>query len=127
MKNRLKAVARNTVVIISFDKKMSVKQVHTCMLLIFFCMFCTRLRTTHSQQRQVHGERHVGPGRVPKHVGVDVRAVRRGRVRVGQHGSDAVRRGQGRAGHVAPAPGRGGPTELADTVRGQQGGRAGRV
>lgn len=80
-----------------------------------------------SQQRQVHGDGHVGPGRVPEHVGVDVRAVRRGRVRGGQHGPDAVRRGQRRAGHDAPAPGRGGPARIARTVRGQQGGRAGRV
>lgn len=80
-----------------------------------------------SQQRQVHGDRHVGPGRVPEHVGVDVRAVRRGGVRGGQRGPDAVRRGQGRAGHDAPAPGRGRPARLADTVRGQQVGRAGRV
>lgn len=81
----------------------------------------------YSQQRQVHRQRHVRPRRVPEHVGVDVRAVRRHRVRGGQHGPDAVRRGQGRAGHDAPAPGRGRPAGPARTVRGQQGGRAGRV
>lgn len=83
--------------------------------------------TVYSQQRQVHRHRHVRPRRVPEHVGVDVRAVRRHRVRGGQHGPDAVRRGQGRAGHDAPAPGRGRPAGPAHTVRGQQDGRAGRV
>lgn len=80
-----------------------------------------------SQQREVRGDRHVRPGRVPGHVGVGVRPVRRCRVRGGQHGPDAVRGGQGRAGHDAPAPGRGRPAGTTDTVRGHQSGRAGRV
>lgn len=60
-------------------------------------------------------------------MGANVRAVRRHRVRRGQHGPDAAGRGQGRAGHDAAAPGRGRPAGAADAVRGQQGGRAGRV
>lgn len=60
-------------------------------------------------------------------MGVDVRPVRRDRVRRGQHGPAAVRGGQRRAGHDAPAPGRGRPAGRADTVRGQQDGRAGFV
>lgn len=60
-------------------------------------------------------------------MGVDVRAVRRDRVRRGQRGPDAAGRGQGRAGHDAAAPGREGPAGHARAVRGQQGGRAGRV
>lgn len=80
-----------------------------------------------SQQCEVHGQRHVGPGRVPKHVGVDVRAVRRDRVRGGQHGPDAVRCGQGRVANDAVASGRCRPAARADSVRGQQSGVGGRV
>lgn len=80
-----------------------------------------------SRQRPVHRDRHVGPRRVPGHVGVHVRAVRRHRVRRGQRGPDAAGRGQRRAGHAAPAPGRGRPAGHARAVRSQQDSRGGRV
>lgn len=97
-------------------------------IIVFFGFFSwIPDRGCRSRQRQVHRHRHVGPGRLPEHVGAHVRAVRRHRVRRGQHGPDAAGRGQGRAGHDAAAPGRGRSAGAADAVRGQQGGRAGRV